>query len=196
MAALTVASVYIPVALSLASNLARIPAVNGLYGFIIIPLVYAIMGSSFHMVVGPEATGSLIVGMIVLKSINDSSSPTDAFESAKLAGLITAVAGILTFAAGLLRLGFLDNILSRPFLRGFVTAVGVIIFVDQLIPELGLGKIALDESQLIREGTWGKLIFLFKNIGQSHPLTSCISIASFITIMIAQYVPSIRETYS
>ena len=43
------------------------------------------------------------------------------------------MAGAIALVAGVLRLGFLDSVLSRPLLRGFISGVGCVIFVDQLL---------------------------------------------------------------
>ena len=66
--------------------------------------------------------------------------------NAQVAGVVTTIAGGVIFVAGLARLGFLDSVLSRPFLRGFISAIGFVIFVDQAIPELGLSPLAEEVS--------------------------------------------------
>ncbi|RYF35660.1 MAG: hypothetical protein EOO38_28770, partial [Cytophagaceae bacterium] len=68
-AALTMASFYIPMSLSYASNLAHIPPINGLYAFVFNPLIYAVLGTCPQMVVGPEAAGSLLTGQVVREAI-------------------------------------------------------------------------------------------------------------------------------
>ena len=126
------ASFYIPMSLSYASNLAHIPPINGLYAFVFNPLIYAILGTCPQMVVGPEAAGSLLTGQVVREAINSGHHPDKAGQkNARVAGMVTGLAGAIILAAGLCRLGFLDSVLSRPFLRGFISAIGVVIFVDQ-----------------------------------------------------------------
>jgi MFS superfamily sulfate permease-like transporter len=89
---LRTASFYIPMALSLASNLAHVvslllswisrfpvligvqPPINGLYSFVFNPLIYALLGSCPQMVVGPEAAGSLLVGSVVRSSVDSGHS--------------------------------------------------------------------------------------------------------------------------
>lgn len=188
MAALTVASIYIPMALSLASNLAHAPPISGLYSFVIHPLIYAILGSCPLLVVGPEAAGSLLTGAIVKASVmQGNSGEDDLAETALVVGVATAMSGSMILIAGLTRLGFLDNVLSRPFLRGFITAIGFVIFVDQLIPELGLADLAKDTG--VSHGTSvSKLIFIFRNAGQSHGLTAIVSFVSFTVIMVFRSV--------
>ncbi|KAF2004600.1 hypothetical protein P154DRAFT_531199 [Amniculicola lignicola CBS 123094] len=181
-AALTMASFYIPMSLSYASNLGHVPPINGLYSFAINPLIYAILGSCPQMVVGPEAAGSLLTGEVVRENIKKGTSgDNDGVRNAQIAGIVTCMAGAFIFLAGLFRLGFLDNVLSRPFLRGFISAIGVVIFIDQLIPELGLAKLAADE---VSHGSClDKVIFLCRNVGKSHGLTAAVSLGAFGIIM-------------
>ncbi|KAJ5480542.1 hypothetical protein N7530_006051 [Penicillium desertorum] len=184
MAALTVASIYIPMALSLASNLAHAPPINGLYSFVIHPLIYAILGSCPLLIVGPEAAGSLLTGAIVKASVmQGNSGEDDPTETALIVGVATAMSGGMILIAGLTRLGFLDNVLSRPFLRGFITAIGFVIFVDQLIPELGLAEHA-KESGVSHGTSVEKLIFIFRYARECHGLTAIVSIVSFCVIMV------------
>ncbi len=140
-AAITMASFYIPMALSYASNLAHVPPVHGLYSFAFNPLIYAILGTCPQMVVGPEAPGSLLVGEIVRENIKKGTTgDEDGRRNAEIAGIVTCMAGAFILIGGIFRLGFLDNVLSRPFLRGFISAIGFVIFVDQSIPEMGLAQ--------------------------------------------------------
>lgn len=187
-AALTIASIYIPMALSLASNLAHAPPVNGLYSFVIHPLVYAVLGSCPLLVVGPEAAGSLLTGAIVKASVSQGDSGEDnRMESAMVIGIATAMTGAMILVAGLTRLGFLDNVLSRPFLRGFITAIGFVIFVDQLIPELGLAAEA-KEAGASHAATVGKLSFIVHHARECHALTAIVSLVSFGIIMLFRCV--------
>lgn len=186
MAALTIASFYIPMALSLSSNLAHAPPINGLYSFVINPFFYAIMGSSSQLIVGPEAAGSLLVGTVVKATVESGhSSETDDAIHAQVVGIVTGLAGAFIFIAGLTRLGFLDNVLSRPFLRGFITAIGVVIFVDQLIPEMGLYDRA---SAVNHSSTVEKILFILENGEYAHKLTTVVAFSSFAIIMIFRLV--------
>lgn len=182
-AALTIASIYIPMTLSLSENLAHAPPINGLYSLVFNPFVYAILGSSPLVVVGPEAAGSLLVGTIVKTSASQGQSDDDDMASnAVVVGVATAITGTIVLLAGLTRLGFLDNMLSRPFLKGFITAIGFVIFVDQLIPELGLEGLS-KEADADHGSTATKLVFLARNIKNTHGLTAAVSFGSFVIIM-------------
>ncbi|KZF23359.1 hypothetical protein L228DRAFT_260198 [Xylona heveae TC161] len=186
-AALTMASFYLPMSLSYASNLGHIPPINGLYSFVFNPLVYALLGTSPQMVVGPEAAGSLLVGTVVTSSVElGHSKEEDDMLHAQIAGLVTGMAGAIILVAGLTRLGFLDSVLSRPFLRGFISAVGFVILVDQLIPEMGLSAVAREVEGVTHGSSLSKLIFLFKHAGDAHGLTCAVAFGSFTIIMVCR----------
>ncbi|KAF2197657.1 hypothetical protein GQ43DRAFT_195818 [Delitschia confertaspora ATCC 74209] len=180
-AALTMASFYIPMSLSYATNLGHVPPVNGLYSFVINPLIYALLGTCPQMVVGPEAAGSLLTGEVVRENIRKGTSgDEDGIRNAEIAGIVTCMAGAFIFTAGIFRLGFLDNVLSRPFLRGFISAIGVVIFVDQLIPEMGLAHLGKEASH---GSCLDKIIFLVHNAKSAHGLTCAVSFGAFGIIM-------------
>lgn len=191
-AAISMASFYIPMSLSYASNLAHLPPIHGLYAFAINPLIYSILGSCPQMVVGPEAPGSLLVGEVVRDNINKGKSgDEDGMLNAQIAGMVTCMAGAFIFIAGLFRLGFLDNVLSRPFLRGFISAIGVVIFIDQLIPEMGIARLAAKE---VSHGSCvDKVIFLVRNIPKAHKLTTAVSFSAFAIIMVSRLVHLRRD---
>ena len=189
------ASFYLPMSLSYASNLGHLPPINGLYSFVFNPIVYAFLGSCPQMVVGPEAAGSLLVGQVVRTSVDRGSiSDDDQMMNARVAGVVTGMAGAVILIAGLTRLGFLDSVLSRPFLRGFISAIGFVILVDQLIPELGLAKRAKHDGSVAHGSSVNKLLFLFENLGASHGLTAGVAFGSFGIIMICRYclLPSLH----
>jgi MFS superfamily sulfate permease-like transporter len=89
--------------------------------------------------------------------------------------------------AGIFRLGFLDNVLSRPFQRGFISAIGIVIFIDQLIPELGLSGEAARVGGVLHGSCVEKVVFLVENVGKSHGPTAAVSLGSFCIIMVCRY---------
>lgn len=191
-AALTMASFYLPMALSYAANLAHVPPINGLYSFVFNPLIYAILGSCPQMVVGPEAAGSLLVGSVVRSSVDGGETGEGDDEMhARVAGIVTGLAGAMILIAGLARLGFLDSVLSKPFLRGFISAIGFVIVADQLIPEMGLADLA-EEAGVSHGSSVDKLRFLFSNAGEAHRLTCIVAGVSFVVIMVFRYVVTSR----
>src|SRR5436305_13947608 len=132
------------------------------------------------MVLGRAAGGSLLVGTGGRDSVyKGRSDESDDIMNARIAGVVTGMAGTVIFIAGLTRLGFLDNVLSRPFLRGFISAIGFVILVDQLIPEMGLGH----RPDVSHGSSVDKLLFLGRNLGNVHGLTCAVAAVSFVVIM-------------
>jgi MFS superfamily sulfate permease-like transporter len=79
--------------------------------------------------IGPEAALSLLIGQMIQEAVygDPHSIPKNPeLEAAAIALVTTLQIGVITFGLGLLRLGFLDVVLSRALLRGFITAVGVV----------------------------------------------------------------------
>jgi hypothetical protein len=186
-AAITMGSFYIPMSLSLAANLGHVPAINGLYSFVFNPLIYAFLGTCPQMIVGPEAAGSLLMGQVVKGTIdNGHFEDEDGRRAAEVAGIVTFTAGLVILLAGIFRLGFLDNVLSRPFQRGFISAIGIVIFIDQLIPELGLTKAAAEAGGVTHGSCIEKALFLIRNVGKSHGPTAAVSLGSFGIIMVCR----------
>ncbi|KAI8717439.1 STAS domain-containing protein [Fusarium sp. LHS14.1] len=184
-AAVTMASFYLPMALSLAANLAHVPPIHGLYAFVFNPFIYALLGSCPQMVVGPEAAGSLLVGTVVKQNVGSGDDEDNDLLHAQICGIVAGMAGAMVLIAGLGRLGFLDSVLSKPFLRGFISAIGFVIAVDQLIPELGLAKLA-DEVGVSHGSPVEKIQFMVRNIHETHGLTFAIAGISFLFIMICR----------
>lgn len=110
----------------------------------------------------------------------------DPASSARLATalttLVTLEVGAITFIFGLLRLGFLDAVLSRPLLRGFVSAVGLVILVEQVFPVLGLSE-AQASLDLETENTITKAIWVIRNLSSTHALTASVSLCSLLVLL-------------
>ena len=181
------ASFYIPMSLSYASNLGHLPPINGLYSFVFNPFIYAILGTCPQMIVGPEAAGSLLTGQVVRENIRRGKhGDSESGVHAQIAGMVTGLAGAVILIAGLCRLGFLDSVLSRPFLRGFISAIGIVILVDQLIPEMGLDTVAAHAGGAAHGSSLDKIIFIINNRAKAHKLTCAISFGAFAIVMVCR----------
>ena len=132
LAGVTLAAVSIPVSLGYA-KIAGMPVVTGLYTLLLPMAVFAVLGSSRHLVVGADsATAAILAG--ALAGLAAVGSP----QYVRLAGLTALLTGGLLLLARLARLGFLANFLSRTVLIGFLTGVGIQVAVGQLPDMLGV----------------------------------------------------------
>ena len=125
-AGLTVGVMLIPQGLAYAL-IAGLPPIYGLYAALVPLLVYAFLGTSGQLAVGPVAMVSLLVATGV-----SSLSPSGVDEYVALALMLAFLVGAIQLALGLMRFGFITNFLSHPVLSGFTSAAALIIGLSQL----------------------------------------------------------------
>lgn len=132
-AGLSVAVIAIPQALAYA-ELAGLPPSSGLYAAALPPIAAAVFASSPYLQTGPVAiTGLLTFGALAPLSVEGSP------HYIGLALLLAVVVGIARLAIGLVRAGFIANLMSHPVLLGFVPAAALFIIASQLPTALGVG---------------------------------------------------------
>jgi MFS superfamily sulfate permease-like transporter len=136
------------------------------------------------MIVGPEAPGSLLVGAVVAASRPSSEHDENGLISAQIAGTVTAFTGIMLFASGIGRLGYVNSILSPPFMRGIIGALGFNVVVQNTLTGLGIGALAQNNPDVANGSPARKFIFILANLSQTHLLTATVSITSFIIVMV------------
>ncbi|ONN82206.1 sodium-independent anion transporter [Burkholderia cenocepacia] len=140
-AGLVVSILLVPQSLAYAM-LAGLPPHVGMYASILPLVAYAVLGSSMTLSVGPVAVASLMTASAV--------APLAAAGSAEyvlLSMLLALLGGVVLLVLGLLRMGFVANLLSHPVISGFVTGSAVLIALGQLKPLLGIpakGETALE----------------------------------------------------
>ena len=131
-AAIIVTIMLIPQSLAYAL-LAGLPPVVGLYASIVPLVAYAIFGTSRTLAVGPVAVVSLMTA-----SAAGAVAAQGTAEYLEAAITLAALSGVMLAVLGLLRAGFLANLLSHPVVSGFITASGLLIATSQLKHILGV----------------------------------------------------------
>ncbi|WJX62952.1 Low affinity sulfate transporter 3 [Trifolium repens] len=134
LAGLTLASLCIPQSIGYAS-LAKVDPQYGLYTSIVPPLIYAVMGSSRDIAIGPVAVVSMLLSSLVTKVIDPAANP-HAYRD--FVFTVTFFTGIFQAAFGIFRLGFLVDFLSHAALVGFMAGAALIIGLQQLKGLLGI----------------------------------------------------------
>ena len=115
------------------TRIAGMPLVTGVYTILLPMLVFAIFGSSRHLVVGADsATAAIIASGLVTMALPESP------QYIAYASMIALLAAILLLLAGILQLGFLADFLSHTVLIGFLTGVGIHISISQLSGIFGI----------------------------------------------------------
>ena len=138
LAGITLAALGIPEVLGYA-KIAGMPVVTGLYTMLLPMAVFAVLGSSRHLVVAADsATAAILAAALTGLAVAGSQ------RYVRLAGLAALLAGAMLLLARLARLGFLANFLSRTVLVGFLTGVGIQVAAGQL-PDM-LGVTAADQQ--------------------------------------------------
>jgi sulfate permease, SulP family len=132
LAGFTLAALGIPAVLGYA-KIAGMPLVTGLYTMLLPLAVYAILGSSRHLVVAADSATA-----VILAAALTGLAVTGSERYVRLAGLAALLTGAMLFAARLARLSFLANFLSRTVLVGFLTGVGIQVAAGQLPDMLGV----------------------------------------------------------
>lgn len=169
-AGLTVGVMLIPQGMAYAL-IAGMPPIYGLYASLVPLVVYAFLGTSRQLAVGPVAMVSLLVAAGVAPLAQG-----DPQRYVELALLLALLVGILQLSLGLLRFGFLTNFLSHPVLAGFTSAAALIIGASQLKHLLGVD---LPGSNHIHE-----IVFaLLREAANIHPLTVAVGVTSMAALV-------------
>ncbi len=170
-AGLTVGIMLIPQGIAYAM-IAGLPPIYGLYTSMILPIVYAVFGTSRQLAVGPVAMDSLIVatGVATLAEIG-----TEHFI--EFATLLAFMMGALQVLFGIFKLGFLVNFLSKPVISGFTSAAALIIGLNQLKHLLGIDLHRNNKIQNL-------VVEAGSKVSQIHWYTFMIGVSSILLILI------------
>ena len=175
-AGITVGIMLVPQGMAYAM-IAGLPPVFGLYAALIPQIVYAIMGTSRQLAVGPVAMDSLLVasglGALSLSGID---------EYIGMAMFLALFMGAIQLLLGVLRMGFLVNFLSKPVISGFTSAAAIIIGLSQLKHLLG---ISIENSN--------QLINLLQNIVREIDEVNYIAIGIGIVALI--FIKAIKKIH-
>ncbi|WP_420583883.1 SulP family inorganic anion transporter [Ruegeria sp.] len=152
------------------TKIAGTPVVTGLYTILIPMTLFAIFGSSRHLVVGADsATAAITASALAAMAVSGPS------EYMALASLLALIAGVLLIAARIVGLGFLADFLSRTVLVGFLTGVGIQVSLGELPGLFGI--------ETSGHGTIQKLSSAYQNLDQVSWATFLI-VAAVLVIVI------------
>jgi sulfate permease, SulP family len=177
-AGITLAALGIPEVMGY-SNIAGMPVVTGLYTILIPIAVFAVLGSSRHLVVGADSATAAILAA-GLASLAATGSP----EYVALAGAVAICVGLVLIVARIIKLGFLADFLSRSVLIGFLTGVGIQVAVGQIGGMLG---VSTDEATFCEgwpgSGTMCKFAGTMGDIGDTSMTTLAVSLSVLAVIL-------------
>src|SRR5215469_13668104 len=128
-AGIVMTTMLVPVGIAYAEA-SGVPGINGLYATIVPLLAYALFGPSRILVLGPDsALAPVILAVVVPLSTGDPD------RAVTLAGMMAVVSGVVCMAAGLGRLGFVTELLSKPIRYGYMNGIALTVLLSQ-VPKL------------------------------------------------------------
>ena len=151
-AGVTVTAYLVPQCLAYA-GLAGVPPITGLWVAVVAMVLYALLGTSRQLSVGPESAIAIMVAAAV--------APLAAGDPTRYAALCAGLAllvGIMCIGAWALRMGFIADLLSEPILLGYIAGVALIMIGSQLG--------TLGGAPLAAHDTVGKVVELGVDAGQ------------------------------
>lgn len=166
-AGLVVGVMLIPQGMAYAM-IAGLPPIYGLYTAIVPTIIYALVGSSRHVSVGPVAMDSLILiaGASVFATVGSE-------HYIVVVVALTLLVGVIQLALGLLKLGFIANFLSKPVILGFTFAAAVIISIKQLKYLFGIRLVGVD-------GLLDEFLYYVLHLDQIHVPTFGVALGSLL----------------
>src|SRR5205809_5402847 len=131
-AGLVLTTMLVPVGIAYAEA-SGVPGIYGLYATIIPLLAYALFGPSRIMVLGPDSSLAAIILAVLLPL-----SAGDPDKAVALAGMMAVVSGVVCILAGVFRLGFITELLSKPIRYGYMNGIALTVLIGQLPKMLGI----------------------------------------------------------
>jgi len=171
-AGITVAAYLVPQCLAYA-ELAGVQPIAGLWAILPPMLIYALLGSSPQLSVGPESTTAVMTAAAIMPLVAGDSS-----NYASLCSLLALLVGSVCCLAAFAQLGFLADLLSKPILVGYMAGVAVIMIVGQL------GKIS--GMSLKAESLFGQIGEFSRHLSEIHPPTLILAAGVLIFLLVVQ----------
>jgi high affinity sulfate transporter 1 len=171
-AGLVVTTMLVPVGIAYAEA-SGIPGINGLYATIVPLLAYALVGPSRIIVLGPDSALAPLILAVVAPLAGG-----DAHRAVALGSAMAIVAGLVSLAAGLARLGFITELLSKPIRYGYMNGIALTVILSQ-VPKL-LGFSAAGGGLLSKAP--GVVRAIIEN--RLHPATCAVGLGALAVILI------------
>ncbi|BAU74831.1 SulP family inorganic anion transporter [Metapseudomonas furukawaii] len=156
-AGLVLITMLVPVGIAYAEA-SGVPGIYGLYATIVPLLAYALFGPSRILVLGPDSALVAIILAVVLPL-----SGGDPLRAITLASAMALVSGLICIAAGLMRLGFITELLSKPIRYGYMNGIALTVLISQTPKLFGISQeshgplrdvLQLGQSLLAGQANW------------------------------------------
>ena len=151
-AGIVMTTMLVPVGIAYAEA-SGVPGINGLYATIIPLLAYAIFGPSRILILGPDSALAPVILAVVLPL-----SAGDPQRAVTISGMMAIISGVVCVAAGLGRLGFVTELLSKPIRYGYMNGIALTVLLSQAPKLLGF---SLSSKGPLRQA-WGIVRKIFE----------------------------------
>ena len=168
-AGLVLCTLLVPQGMAYA-ELAGLPAITGLYTTVVCLAAYALFGPSPFLVLGPDSSLGPMIAAAILPLAAGSVD-----RAIALAGMLALIVGFINVAAGLAKLGFVADLISKPVRIGYLTGLSITIFIGQLPKLFGFST---DADGLIEE-----VVAFSQNIDQTNRWALGIGLLCLIIIL-------------
>ena len=177
-AGIVLTALLIPAGIGYA-EVSGLPPVTGLYATIVPLLVYAVVGPSRILVLGPDSSLAPIIGASILPL-----AAGDPDRAVALAGLLSILMGVFLLIGGIFRLGFVTDLLSKPIRIGYLNGIALVVIIDQVPKLLGFSVDADGAVDGVTEAVRGI------GDGEIEPRAAAIGILSLVGIIVLKRVRS------
>ncbi|MBR0915648.1 SulP family inorganic anion transporter [Bradyrhizobium japonicum] len=171
-AGIVLATMLVPVGIAYAAA-SGLPGIYGLYATIVPLLAYALFGPSRILVLGPDsALAAILLGVIAPLAQGDP------LRAVTLAGMMAIVSGTVCILAGVARLGFITELLSKPIRYGYMNGIALTVLISQLPKLFGFSI----ESEGPLRSLWAIVSAILG--GQINWVAFAIGLATLIVILL------------
>jgi high affinity sulfate transporter 1 len=177
-AGIVVTALLIPAGMGYAVA-AGLPPETGLYATIVPLLAYAVFGPSRILVLGPDSALAPIIAASILPLALGSET-----RAVALAGLLGILVGVFLLIGGLLRLGFVTDLLSKPIRVGYLNAIALLVIISQVPRLLGFSIDSVSPTQ--------DVVAIFRGVagGEIVPLAAAFGVGSLVIIFVLRWLRS------
>ncbi|MDO5691387.1 MAG: SulP family inorganic anion transporter [Pseudomonadota bacterium] len=170
-AGLVLSAILVPVGMGYAEA-AGVPAIYGLYATIIPLVIYALLGPSRIMVLGPDSTLAAVIASLILPLAGGSVE-----RAIALAGVLALMTGVCLLLIGFARLGVMADLFSKPIRLGFFNAIALTVMISQLPKLMGFSATVSGSLARLAEMVRGFLD------GRGNPAAMVVGVSCLVLIL-------------
>lgn len=175
-AGITVAAYLVPQVMAFAS-IVGLPPVVGLWAALAPMIIYALLGTSQKMSVGPESTTALMSAAGIGALVGAAGGPERMIEVAAIMSIAVGLVCLVGYAG---RLGFITRLLSHPVLVGYLIGIAVLMIISQL------SEVTTIETE--GEQAWQEIWSFFQHIDEVHMPTVIMALAVLVLLYVCRWL--------